>query len=295
MFGALSMHGVQQGLVRSRFRRAGLVERTVTLGEATVRYWEGGQGRPLLLLHGFGSDATWTWHANVRQLVQGRRLYVPDLLWFGESGSRRADFSLAYQAEVALALLDQAGVDGFDVVGISYGGLVAWLLAHLHPDRVGRLVLVDSPGPVFTREDQEAALARFGVDDLASIVLPKGPEDVRRLIELALYRPPPTPDFVLHYLYERMFTDRVEEKRQLLLHVQDDDLRAQARSWSVDRPTLLVWGEQDPLFPVEVAVRLQQSLPDASLVVLPASRHAPNLEEPRRFARAVQRFLRSTP
>lgn len=289
--GGASVRAVQRGLVRSRFRRAGLRERTLRVGNATVHLWEGGMGRPLVLLHGFGGDATWTWHPNVTKLAKVHRLIAPDLLYFGRSDGGRADYSLDHQAEVLVAALDQCHVASFDVVGISYGGFVAWTMAQRWPDRVGRVVLVTSPGPVFSDDDHAKTLARFGVADLAQVVLPDGPDGVRRLIELAWYRPPPTPKFVLEYVHAHLFTDRVEEKRQLLRWLDLHRDRIRSGPWRIPQPTLLVWGAHDPLFPVSLAIQLSAILADARLVVLPRARHAPNLEHPEAFAEALRSFL----
>ena len=258
-----------------------------------MQYWLGGKGPPLLLLHGFGGDATWTWHPQVRALARRHTLVIPDLVWFGQSHSSRADRSLFFQAEVQGALMQHLGIDRFDLCGISYGGLVAFSLAAAYPTTVRRLVIVDSPGPAYTELDHQQMLARFGVADVADVVIPRGPDGVRRLLELAWHRPPPTPRFLLRETYAEVFCDHVDEKRGLLAWLdhqrQNPALRPDA---SVPHRTLLVWGEHDPLFPLNVAERFRDALPDARLVVVPDTRHAPNLERPRRFNQVVGDFLR---
>ena len=63
-------------------------------------------------------------------------------------------------------------------------------------------------------------------------------------------------------------------------------------AWELPQQTLLVWGEHDPLFPVEVGERLAHSLERSELVVIPNTRHAPNVEEPRLFNDIVLEFLK---
>jgi pimeloyl-ACP methyl ester carboxylesterase len=292
VLGMFSLYGLQQGLVRGKMRRAGLAERTTTLDNGTVHYWVGGQGPPLLLVHGFGGDAAWAWHEQVRQLAARRTLYIPDLLFFGSSWSELGNFSVEFQAETLLQLLDEHGVDRVDVGGISYGGLVAFALAAHESGRVRRLVLVDSPGPTYTDTDHEEMLARFDIASVAELLLPEEPRGVRRLIEVAWYNPPPTPSFVLSDVHRQMFRVGVEQKRAMLHELEGKRAELRERDWSVHQPTLVVWGEHDPVFPIEVGQRLADALPDSEFMVLEGTCHAPNLEKPVPFNEAVLSFLR---
>lgn len=280
-----------EAVVHTRFRWAGLEQRRMDLGRAQVRFWIGGNGPPLVLLHGFGADATWAWHAQARALAKRHTLLIPDLVWFGGTHSDHDDRSLYFQAEVQAALAQALGWDRYDLCGISYGGLVAFTLAAMYGDRVRRLCLVDSPGPVYDDRDHHHILSSFGVDEVADVVIPRGPEDVRRLLELVWTQPPPTPGFVLRQTFENVFSDRVEEKRGLLSWL-DEMRRSPTPDWDLPHPTLLVWGENDPLFPLAVAHRLRDALERAELVVIGDARHAPNLEYPATFNRALLDFLK---
>ena len=174
-----------------------------------------------MLLHGFGGDATFTWNSQVKELARRHTLVVPDLLWFGESYSSKEDYSLDFQAQTIVRIADAESVDRFDLAGISYGGLVAFALASNHGDRVRRLVMIDSPGAVYTEADHQRMLDNFSVDDVAKIVIPEGPEGVRTLLELAWQRPPPTPGFVLRDIYRNLFSTNIDEKRGLLSWLDD--------------------------------------------------------------------------
>lgn len=279
-------------LLQLRVHAAGLRSVTIDVGPSTVHGWVGGSGPPLLLIHGFGADALWCWHPQVRALARHRTLLVPDLLYFGKSQGDGRSFALEDQATAILAWLDALHVRQFDAVGISYGGLVLQALAHEHPGRTRRVVLVASPGPTYTDMDHAGMLERFGVGDVSDIVVPERWQDVRRLIELAWYRPPPTPSWVLKQVYDHMFSDRHHEKRQLLRAL--DSLRDERSDLDYQLPpkTLLLWGSHDPLFPPEVGERLAASRSDARLVVLDRTRHAPNLEASRVFNQQVLSAVR---
>ncbi len=274
------------------YGRAGLEQRDVQVGDTNVRYWVGGEGEPLVLLHGFGGDAKWSW-MNQLALAKNHRLVVPDMVWFGGSHSTRDDFGLELQLDAVRGVMAYEGIERADVAGISYGGFVAFYLAFLHPEQVDRLVIVDSPGPVFTPSDLEESLARFGAGDAADIVIPRDYTGVRTLLELAYEKPPMTPPFLLKDVYQTMFTQQVDEKRKLLAELQTVQ---PPELWEIRSQTLVIWGENDALFPVDVGRRLTTAIgPHARFVSLPKTRHAPNIEKWKAFNREVEGFLRRAP
>jgi len=183
------------------FRSAGLRPAAIPLPDgAVVHLWlpppAADPARPLhpvLLLHGFGAQATWQWAPFLRPLLAaGLAPYVPDLVFFGASSSAAADRSPVYQAAcVAAAMAALPGApQRYAVVGVSYGGFVAYHLAHAFPAAVERLVLV-AAGVCLEEADLAAGL--FAVEDIAeaaSLLLPQRPEDLRRLVGLTFCRPP---------------------------------------------------------------------------------------------------------
>jgi pimeloyl-ACP methyl ester carboxylesterase len=271
--------------------RAGLVTDTWRQDGRTIRYWRGGAGPPLVLLHGFGGDARWQWHRQIEAFASNHALLVPDLLGFGESSWQGPTPSLEVQADCVASVLEGEGLERATVVGISYGGLVAWQVASRHPDRVARLVLVDSPGPAYERADLESLVDRFGAKDAASIMVPADPVDVRRLLALAYQHPPRTPNWALRQVHREMFVPRASAQRALIDELVVGLDRYAARREALDVPTLLIWGRNDPVFPLPIAERLTAMWPGTRLVIIEDARHAPNLEHPSTFNRALARFL----
>lgn len=279
-----------------RAARSGLEAREVHSESIDLYYHVGGNAeasvRPLLIVHGFGGDALSTWSAQLRPFARDRVVLLPDLLWFGRSIGHGAP-SLDAQVDAMLALLDQEGLEQVDVMGVSYGGFVSLALLARAPERVGRVVVVDSPGPAFTDADVDAMLARFGAEEPADIFVPDGPEGVRTLIELSFVSPPPLPRFVLADLYRQHFTMNHDAWRALL-----DDLPRQRERMgellgSRTAPALVVWGEHDPVFPLDSGRRLAELL-DAELVVIDDTAHGPSAEAPAAFNGAVLGWLEAT-
>lgn len=262
-----------------KLERRGMRSDTALIGDANVHYWEGGEGPPVVLLHGFGASAIWQWHEQVGPLARNHRVIVPDLLWFGGSWSKRRDFSIDHQLETVVALLDHLGVQQADVVGISYGGILAHELAAMHPDRVRRLAILDSPGRAYTAEDHAAMLERFEVADVGQLLVPDSPEDIEVLLGLGYYKPPKTPRWVQSQVLDGMYSEFREEKVMLLESLLEQLDELDRRPGRVTHETLLIWGDNDPVFPLEIGKRLEAEMEGrATLRVIERACHAPNLE-----------------
>jgi len=291
---AIKLHG--QNLERG-FARQGLDRRVEPVGDATVHYYDGGPSDPIgtvLLVHGFGAEAVWQWEPQVRALTRaGYRVLVPNLLWFGQSTSANRDFSVNHQLQTITALLDHTAIHRVDaVVGISYGGLLAFGLAAELPSRVGGLVIIDSPGPVYTDDDYAGLLSRFGVESPGPLLVPEHHDGITALVGLAYYKPPPTPAWLRKQILSTLYMTDRQEKVALLEDMVSDMDALRSRDWQVAAPTLLLWGDEDPVFPLEIGHRLSDWMGDgARLEVIQKARHAPQLEHPRAVNALLLEFL----
>jgi pimeloyl-ACP methyl ester carboxylesterase len=232
------------------------------VGPARIAYQVAGAGPPLVLVHGLSGSARW-WHRNTPALARHFRVYVVDLLGFGGSRGRQA-FVLGEAAEHLARWMQHVGVERASVAGHSMGGFVAADLAAGFPELVDRLVLVDAAA------------------------LPLGRGYVQHAVGLAgalRYCPPSfLPVLVGDALRAGMWT-LVGAALQLLrsdITVRLSEIRA---------PTLVVWGEHDPLVPLEIGRRLQEALPDARLEIIAGAGHNPMWDRPAAFNRLVLEFL----
>jgi len=122
-----------------------------------------GSGPAILLVHGVHPSNTWqVWENNIGALASaGFTVYALDLIGYGESGGERLDYW--QQAQAVLDLMDAEGLETATVGGVSWGGMIALEMALTAPQRVERLILVDSGGAgVFSEEE----LARIGCPTL---------------------------------------------------------------------------------------------------------------------------------
>jgi pimeloyl-ACP methyl ester carboxylesterase len=280
----------KQASIEQRMRAAGLEAATMRVGADTIHYWAGGRGPTVVLVHGFGGSGVWLWYPQAEDLAKDHRLVVPDLLWFGDSRSDERDYTIDHQVHAVEALLDRLDAREASVVGVSYGGLVAHELASDRASAVRRLVLVDTPGRVYTREDYRLLCHRFHVEHLGRVLVPDDADGVDRLLGLAYYDPPWVPDFALRQTLTALYAPYREERVALLDGLLDNMEALKARPVTLTARTMVVWGRQDPVFPIEVGERLAASL-HAPLRVLEKARHAPNLEHPEAFNGLLRSFL----
>lgn len=293
---------------RRRFTAAGLVEESVQLdgGATTVHCWRFPPGASedlpvLVLLHGFGPPATWQWRRQVGPLSRRFRLLVPDLLFFGGSRASVPDSARteAHQAEAIAKLVGAvvpAGGARVCVVGTSYGGFVAYHLARLlGAGRVERVVIASSD-LLKGEADDRALLRRGGAERVEDVMLPRTPERMRRLMELAYHRPRRfTPAFVLRDIIQYLYTDNIEEKKELIKGITLGN-KDKFQLTPLPQQVLVLWGEHDQIFPIEKGHQVTRQLgANAWLEILKNTGHLPQEEDAKRFNEALLKFLLPAP
>ncbi|MBH2006238.1 MAG: alpha/beta hydrolase [Myxococcaceae bacterium] len=284
---------LQKRYVERNVRQVGLQSQEIRLGEDTIRYWKGGKGPTLLLLHGFGADGTVAWESQILELAKHFHLIVPDLLWFGGSYSLKADFSVEHQARAIKNLLEHLQIQKTDVMGISYGGLVAMLLLAESPEQVGRAIFVASPGPVYNPQDYEELLERFQAKNPAEIILPRTHSGLKRLLDIAYRNPPWVPFFVQKDLIEYVQDNPEGQRTALLEDLVSNFTRVRHRLQIHPKHVLIVWGSDDTIFPLKIGKRLKDYFgAEAQLQVIEGARHAPNIEFNVEFNHIVLGFLK---
>jgi pimeloyl-ACP methyl ester carboxylesterase len=123
-------------------------------------------------------------------IVAGFNPIVPDLVFFGASCTRLPDRSDAFQASAIKAAMDAIGVPRFGLVGVSYGGFVGHRMAAMFPEAVDRVALVCAGVCLEEKDLAEGLFPVAGVGEAAELLVPRRPEEVRRLVRLTFVRPP---------------------------------------------------------------------------------------------------------
>lgn len=255
-----------------------------------ISYWvkKTGDKRPLVLIHGFGGSGSWTWSRSIKKLSEDRPTLLPDLLWFGSSTSEQTP-SLRTQAEAMASVLKTENWKDFDLVGTSYGGFVSLQLSLLHPELIAQLILIDSPGPVFSTADVSMMNDRFGMSSPADLFVPDSASGIQDLIDICHHsKPIRIPKGILNDVWENTsFSKHHSQKKELLEDLIQSQGEWSGENWNVDH---VIWGENDLIFPVSEAEQLVE-ITGATLAVIPKTAHCPFVEKPREFQNVILPLL----
>jgi pimeloyl-ACP methyl ester carboxylesterase len=232
-----------------------------------------GQGEPVVLWHGAGTFTGWDW---IKPLADGYRLIAPVHPGYGESDDDQQITSIQDYVMTYLDLFDQLGLDTFNLVGHSLGGWMAATFATQHARRLRKLVLV-SPAGLRVPEAPTVDLFRVLPEEL----LPMLVADMR-FFEGKLPNQP-TIDMIVNQFREMTSTARVAWERNY-------DPKLPRYLHRITVPTLLLWGEQDRLVPVQQAAVWAKSLPNSQIRTVPNVGHLV-LEESQDGMRIVKEFL----
>lgn len=265
--------------------RADLQPKQITLPDHTqVAYLDGGQGEPLVLLHGFGADKD-NFTRVARWLTPHFRVIAPDLIGFGESTHLPdADYHYAAQAERVHSFVQALGLRQVHLGGNSMGGALAMSYAAQHPQEVRSLWLIDSAGVADAPPSELVKiLTRGGRNPL----LVTKESDFAELMKFTMADPPYLPDMVVNTLARERIANQALE-RKVFEQIATDSVSGAVKG--LPTPTLIVWGAEDRALSVGTVPMLQALLPHAQAVVMPGVGHAPMIERPQQSAEDYLRF-----
>ncbi|EOY27252.1 Alpha/beta-Hydrolases superfamily protein, putative [Theobroma cacao] len=263
--------------------------------QTTVHFWVANHRRfnkpSLVMVHGYGGNSLWQFLHQIGPLSRKFNAYVPDLLFFGKSHSKSLDRSDLFQAKCLADALKRLGVDRFSVYAISYGGFVAYRIAEMYPDAVEKVVIMSS-GILYTDDQRAEQLRRIGRHP-SEILVPKNPDDLRLLVNLSMYKQNSLhwlPDFLLREFVTMMYDHCRKEKIELAEHLVEK--KADTNLPVLTQETLIIWGDQDKVFPLELAHQLQRHLGSKSrLEIIKDTGHAANMESPDEVNKLVISFV----
>jgi pimeloyl-ACP methyl ester carboxylesterase len=273
----------------------------ITLHGHRVSYRREGWGPPILLIHGItGSSATWD---EVIPFLSDRYTVVaPDLLGHGDSAKPRGDYSLGAYASGIRDLMRAIGHNSATVVGHSLGGGVAMQVAYQFPEMCERLVLVSSGGlgrevSIFLRAATLPG-SEWVLPLLASNGVLSAGGSVGNLLRSVGLRAGPD----LQEMWKGFSSLADAEARQAFIYtlrgiVDPGGQRVSARDrlyLAETFPTMLMWGERDPIIPVTHGYSTHEEIPGSRLEIIDGAGHFPYRDDPRKFAALLSGFIEDT-
>ncbi len=240
----------------------------------------GSGDRPLLLLHGWGKSLE-TMRPLGALLGVDSRVHLIDLPGFGKSPAPDTVWDTAAYADRLIHYMNEVGIQRTDLIGHSFGGKVAMQLAHRHPHRVDRLVLMNSAGIRYLSPQKRRRLQRIAF-------LRKSTRFSDALFRTALYE---------NWFIPRFASPDYKNAgalRKILVQSVNEDLSGVASA--IPHLTLLLWSDNDTETPVEMGRQLQKLIPRAALILMHGKGHEPYLSTGSHLcAHHIQKFLESHP
>jgi pimeloyl-ACP methyl ester carboxylesterase len=220
-----------------------------------AHYLKAGSGPPVILIHGGASDSR-DWIDTMTILSSKFSFYAPDLIGYGQSERRENGYYVVEFADFLGGFIEKLKLDKPTLVGHSLGGRWCLDTAIKYPERVGKLVLIDTTG-----------LGRMSLFGNALQLF-------FWILRKVTRQPQPYPNFLM-------------KKGEKFERSYDEDLRR------LEIPTLLVWKKRDPYLPVSIAKRAEKLIPNAKLELVEGYGHAPHKEGNNAFSEILAEFLES--
>jgi pimeloyl-ACP methyl ester carboxylesterase len=259
-------------------------------------YTDQGEGPPLLLIHGFGTN-TYTWRHLAPDLARDHRVITVDLKGFGKSDKPLDErYSAADQADLLAQMIEERNLRDLTLIGHSYGGGIALLLA-LQDDnrvkgRIAKLVLLDTIAypqsvPAFFKMLDMPVVSQIGVRAVPSSF------QVQVALKIAYFDDDKIDEEEVDAYSEPLETAAgkhamIHSARQI---VPPDLESISARYKSIELPTLILWCDHDRIVPLDVGLKLRRTMPNSKLRIVSECGHMPQEEQPASVLSQIRLFL----
>ena len=270
---------------------SGLEEKSVVVDGNRWVYLEGGEGPPLVLVHGFGGDKD-NWTRVARSLTPHYRVIIPDLLGAGDSDKPLdRDYDIFSQAQGLRGFVHAMGPKRIHIGGNSMGGAISAVYAARWADEVDSVWLLN-PGGVKTEARSEMRQMLEAGKDNPLVV--ETADDIRRLMQFTMSNPPPLPDRIATAIGKRALERRAMNDHIFPQLATSEEL-VMAAAPAILAPTLIVWGEQDRVLHPDGAVVLNKRIPNSRVIMMPDTGHLPMIEFPEQTAQDYLEFRAALP
>ncbi len=271
-----------------------------TVNKHRMAYLDVGQGPPLILIHGFGGSM-WQWEYQYSVLAHTHRVIIPDLLGSGLSDKPEDTYTPETLVEFFRQFMDSLNIPQATLIGNSMGAGLAMAMALDYPERVKQLVLISGfpaqvESSIASRQYQRFLyhrpplwLAKFG-NWMA------GRKATEQLLKEIVYNP----ELISPTVIERSFHNRqrggfLAPLYSLLDNIQNWEKHYGNRLQKISHQVLLLWGDHDRVFPLEVGERVKSQLPHVEWHVIPEAGHLAQWEQPAIVNQFILSFLEREP
>ena len=258
---------------------------SVYAGNIKTKFLSAGQGKPVILLHGNPSYGIF-WYPVIGQLSSQFKVIAPDIVGYGESDKPPASYDSHYYCSWLSDLMDALDLQKANIVGHSQGGAIALHYALDYPERVEKLVIVDSGGL--------GRLESVGVMfALIWYVLCPSRKASLRIWKYSLHKSEKSIGLKALREYGVEVSRMPGARRAPLLGGKVGSRIPPEQLGNISQETLLIWGEQDNYYSVSQAEDAHKSIPGSQIRIISNSGHNPFYDQPKEFNNVLMKFLLS--
>lgn len=254
-----------------------LKENKINIDGIDLYYKTAGEGKPFLILHGWGASSV-SWLRVIDEMAsKGFKLIIPDLPGFGKTEMPKTIWGVGEYADFIISFVKKLNMSDFYLLGHSFGGGIALKIATEKNVKPSKIIFCDA---AIVREERLNLRQRFS-KLLAKVggKLISSDSRIYAFFEKIAYKISGTSDYYrANPLMKEVFKKVINEDLTYLLP-------------KIDMPCLIIWGEDDQVTPVEDGVLFQQEIDNSELKIIKGARHNPYKTNPVEVSESIIKFL----
>ena len=260
-------------------------ENFIQIGGNKIRYLESGNYEDsLVLVHGLGASAE-RWSKVIPIFTKHYRVIVPDLIGFGYSDKPIADYTPDFFSEFLEKFFDAMSIEHPNVIGSSLGGQITAEYASKHSNNIKKLILVSPAGMM---KQSTPALDAYIMAALYPNEL-----SAKNAFELMEGSGKEADEIIVKEFIERMQLPNAKLAfMSTILGLKNSEIIS-AKLETIHTPTLIIWGSNDPVIPIQHAEGFVSSIRDCRFYRMDGCGHTPYVQDPDTFASVVLDFLKN--
>ena len=258
-------------------------EKFISINGNNIRYLESGESeKTIVLVHGLGASAE-RWEFVIPEFSKHYRVIVPDLIGFGYSDKPLVDYTTEFFSDFISSFFQELGLNKINIIGSSLGGQITAKYASDQLHTIDHLVLVSPSGimksstPALDAYVMAALYPDLEVAKNAFQMMAGGTRQVQQKVIEDFVKRMKLPNAKMAFM-------------STLLGLKNSELTTNSLK-KISVPTLIIWGEHDPVIPIKYADEFVSSIQDCRFYMMDNSGHTPYVDDPKRFAKLVLDFL----
>ncbi|MDL5512491.1 alpha/beta hydrolase [Arenibacter sp. M-2] len=264
--------------------KVNIEQRKVVVDTIKTSYLLAGNGYPVVLLHGGGAGGV-TWYPSIDVLAKYFQVIVPDIVGYGESDKPEdANYSRPYFVKWLKGFLNELKIAKANIVGLSQGGAIALQFVIDNPERVNKLVMVNSAG-LGAKVSFWAMIGVLWMNNAPSEAA--NSFNSKYILHSPEKRDPNHGLYSIAVLKSKGGKNAFRKGRGAAVSKISEESLSQ-----IENETLIIWGAEDKLFSIKSGEAAAETIPNAKLKVIPNAGHLPLIDNPKIFNTILTEFLR---